>query len=370
MRECKDVIRLLKTKKYSDVNKFIYENVKIKPRKLFVGVRENAITLYYMNALVVKIQSKDNCLEYIANAKFLGNSKSEYIEIEFDDVKNNIDKILDSIENERSIKEERKLQQWILTENNICDLSEWYFVDMEYNTQGVYAGRIDLIAISKKKNRDGKHEVALIELKVGSGSIKGAINVIRERGVKRTEEEKELEKRVFKSIKEIPGYIYERQSKEVNFGSGMVGHITDYLRYLERDYFNELLRKEICNIVQTHAVLGLLPDNLNSTEIEYGDICSKPQIHFIFYSESRYGKKKCSLEQVRETVYESLFGENCESLCNIINNEDIREIINKKEEFRECNSISINKTIKGRSFEFFFSYIDGMKEESWNCLKG
>lgn len=369
MRECKEVIRLLKTKKYSDVKKFVYENAKLKPRKLFVGVRENTITLYYMNALVVKIQSKDNRLEYIVNAKFLGNSKTEYIEIEFDDIKKNIDKILDSIENEKNIKEERKLQQWILTENNICDISEWYFADMEYNTQGVYAGRIDLVAISKKRNSDGKYEVALIELKVGSGSIKGALNAIRERGVKRTEEEKEHEIKIFDSIKGIPGYIYEKQSKEVNFGSGMVGHIADYLRYLERDYYNELLRKEICNIVKTHAVLGLLPDSLSSTEIEYGDICSKPQIHFIFYSESRYGKNKCSIERVRETVYESLFGENCESLCNKINNDDIREFISKKEEFRECNSISINKAIKGRSFEFFFSYIDGTNEKSWNCLK-
>lgn len=265
----------------------------LKELGVFVGIRNNYIDIYYeafgaMNICVNNSKCGTTCK---TNNKFWGNNKKDgYSEIEIN--LDNLHKCIDGIKrhinvsaNHKDVKKrryykEKRCQHQIILKNNLNDLSDWYCVDMEYvlqrkdSSEDSY-GRFDIVAISKHINpKSKKYDVALIELKVDSSAFdsKGkktqntaeawsnAVDALRSSGKKVTLQDREIKK----------------------FGSGILGHFSDYVRYMESDGFNKL-KREICNIISNKRTLGLCSEELFA-DLDETKINEIPQIVFLIYA--------------------------------------------------------------------------------------
>lgn len=150
--------------------------------------------------------------------------------------------------------------------------SEWFCIDMEYVRQNdsdeiSKYGRPDIIAVSRDRDKNSdKYKVALIELKIGKDSFG---NVPGEEVLKLCEE-KGLEKGII-SV-----------SDKNSFGSGILGHFSDFVRYLENPTKGyEKLIREICNMYKNYKELGLMT---NGDKIIETDFEKEPLVVFLTYS--------------------------------------------------------------------------------------
>lgn len=162
---------------------------------------------------------------------------------------------------------EKQCQQKILINNNInfkMDKSNWFCLDMEYvmkreNSSEDSFGRFDLIAISKKQ-RGEKHKIALIELKCGTSAFSDFSD--------------KFEKQFANDNKSF----HNGETPVQKIGSGILGHVYDYIRYLNSDKFKTVLKKEVINILNNYNELGLIN---NFKRIEEDDIDDIPNVYFI-----------------------------------------------------------------------------------------
>lgn len=72
---------------------------------------------------------------------------------------------------------EKQAQQRLVVANNQNRNSDWYCVDLEYTQakeKDPAYGRADLVAVTRWPDAEGRHRVALIELKVGHESYSSA----------------------------------------------------------------------------------------------------------------------------------------------------------------------------------------------------
>jgi len=172
---------------------------------------------------------------------------------------------------------EKDVQQKLMLCNNLCADSKWYCVDMEYNSprqkeKDPAFGRFDVIAVSKEAI-DGRNKIALIELKIGSAAYSGLnyplCTLTQYNFLDHAQRE----------------FIDNGTRKLLKVGSGIVGHLCDYIRF--KRYITEYcqqfqdMKDEICNMVSDARLLNvnnavsLSNINLNNTTVD--DI----QIYFI-----------------------------------------------------------------------------------------
>ena len=160
--------------------------------ELFMGIRNNFITVYYRCLVVMEIRfnqdvikngykptSKNNKFnkpkitkEYLKHTCLKdGDISSELICMNgIKRIKEGIEKYIDRPD-KKSEKTEKKYQQNIVIVNNSRETkSKWICFDVEYTMADESFGRYDILAISTVPNGDGKYSIGFIEVKVDKGS--------------------------------------------------------------------------------------------------------------------------------------------------------------------------------------------------------
>lgn len=288
-------------------------------KKLFLGIRNGYCNIYYKGVSVVKIEQRGKKLlgktaqEYASHLskdimKDQNSNKNGYITIPldvgiFDLIIKGIDGCLEDGSG-KSKKLEKQCQQNIIVENNnLAGDSKWFCVDMEYTMQRETSeitnyGRFDIIAVSKERAEDsGKYKVALIELKVGNSSFKGI--------------SQDFQKKVQDKKITLPLNV----SYKEKIGSGILGHFSDYVRYLADPIRFDKLKKEILTIINNYKQLKILPDDILQLTDE--DFEMHPEVVFLTYS----GDK--NIESIKGSFKRYLL--NCVPGCSQYNVQDIWE---------------------------------------------
>ena len=145
--------------------------------KLFLGIRNNYVNIYYNCMSIAKIQgtfTNAQIADEYSGKKYKGKTKQH--SISFDDFIKDYDKIKRRVEkhinNPKSNLREKVTQANMTFNNNINIESDWVCIDIEYTKQrsnindGDNSGRFDIIAVNKYNLR-----IALIELKVDKGAL-------------------------------------------------------------------------------------------------------------------------------------------------------------------------------------------------------
>ena len=231
----------------------LYELYKKHTGELLIGVRNNYLNLYYNCDSIAKIEYKQPKGEkgkrivceidsYYLDGKHrdrtdkekrIGKEPSEICE-RYKEIKNYSDNKTDR---NNKLKEnfEKKAQSRLVISNNRSSNSKWFCVDVEYvkafinqseKNKSKFSCRFDIIALSKEK----PHRVALIELKYGSKAFSGE--------------------------------------------SGIYKHIEDFKKFKDKDFFENHLRQEIIDIIQSQKELEIpvpfdLPDKKNLLTPEF-----------------------------------------------------------------------------------------------------
>lgn len=256
--------------------------------ELFLGIRNGYCNLYYHCDSIGKIEFRTrpkglaikthkeylpdkykNAKDYVVflstNTKDSAFSVAEFCRLakRGGDIRKIIDGKRDKEGNGSDSKPEKTAQQKLVLDNNSSG-AEWFCVDLEYvqerlNSKEHNFGRFDILAIKKSCGHDGKHPVAIIELKVGAGAYGGAKNVteFKEKG---------------KNIKTFSGSL----------GSGLLGHFSDFYRFQHWDDGKrfEQLKRELCNILGNKIALGLsIPSELHGLQPE--DLNGTPEFYFL-----------------------------------------------------------------------------------------
>jgi len=222
----------------------LYEN-EANRKDLFLGVRNRGINLYYRGASLCEVRLRKGTLKCRIHRKYLkGSYDKEYptripeeIYKEYENIKR---KIVELDTTKR--RPERIAQQELIYKNNSNPHSKWYCIDIEYSkgrkskAEEKY-GRFDIIAITRRKDpQNGKHRVALIELKHGSGAYGGA--------------------------------------------SGVAKHVDDFVNFRSHHVYEMHLRGEICDILESfHKLLKDWPEGLKN--LKEDDLAEAPEFYFI-----------------------------------------------------------------------------------------
>ena len=149
---------------------------------------------------------------------------------------------------------------------------------MEYSVEGLGYGRFDMIGVSKKKGPEGKHKLALIELKSGVSAISASFE-----------------------------YYKDEENKLKNFGSGVAGHIVNYFNFLHSPDGTknvERLAEEVSTMISNYHALEL---NLDIPQISKTEIsCDPGQVEcLLVISDLCNNKEKISaLKTVKHYLFE------------------------------------------------------------------
>lgn len=204
--------------------------------ELIIGVRNEYINLYYNCDSIAKVKLAANGKLKCEIAPYYLNEKGdkyksvleEKIVEEYHTIKKN--------SNGRSTSEKEAQAQLVLL-NNGNPQSNWFCIDVEYKKQFSskaerdFNGRFDIIAVSKAI----PHQIAIIELKYGSGAISG--------------------------------------------NSGIYKHVEDFKSFRDKGYF-ENLKAEIAGMLESQIQLGIsVPHELHNTN-QYS-FNKDPEFYFI-----------------------------------------------------------------------------------------
>lgn len=323
-------------------NERLYHLIKT-DKDLFMGIRYDSVNLYYMGASAGKITKTSKKLKYeFSPGYWKSESKKPATVEEFLD---NVDLVKENIkryqngETGNGRKCEKIVQQSMVCANNENTNTDWFCIDMEYvmsqtDRSQLKFGRFDIVAITKKKQKtNGKYGVALIELKHGQKAYYGL-----------TKPYKDItDKNIIKDI------ISLKYTQKKIFGSGIVGHVYDYLQYLtygegvgnvEKSYKTpyELLKNEIVKIVQlskNFAIECPIQGNITVDEIE-----EKPKVYFI-----TVGVDNC--EKAQELMRKFIFNDAKSSYVNV-------QLVLKEENI---------KRMRDYDFNFYFSEANKFGDE-------
>lgn len=366
--------------------------------KFYLGIRNNSVILYYLGSKVGEIyingKGKKRKIHFDIDKYYIGKEKDNFPN--FDEYKKALDdpSIIIKKANEyaygrrKDVDESRQrkhyekiCQQWIINNNNSDPKSKWFYSDMEY-TDGVLPkqkrfGRFDLIAIGKEKTK-GKYPIALIELKVGSGAFRGG---------KATSKDKEKKADIEAAYDKLRNNLYTNPENlyPVSFGSGLVSHVADFLRYLNyrEELYIQRLKKEIINSIRVHKKLGVL-DEKWFRDINEDELTDNPEVYFAMYTmlpkELRKEGQPINLVQLQELkrlCYHYLYKSKgyCikDSFGNQLNNSFTKdENMDKLKAIISCddrNRIDMTQPLKDNEYDFNFVFIDPDNEnKAWDFL--
>lgn len=350
---------------------------------LFLGVRGGYLNIYYLGGSLAKINlylGKESKMQVGVHHRYLELTSKDkddpYIKISFEEFEEKYEEIKKAIEEiargkrnsegtqKGKVSREKILQQWIINTNNTQD-SNWYYVDMEYSMKGIAFGRFDMIAISRKPNLEGNHQIALIELKLRRDSYGGFSS---------SDYEDEKVKKLYDEVKD--GNIYASKYRDMKYKSGLLGHMTNYMRFLNSSNYDKLLKKEIINFLKWHEEFGILSDDLKN--IDEGSLSIKPDIYFVTYTNvptldgdiEDYIKVEELISSFSKYMFSSKY-----SVKEMINEEQIKGLLEVESKF--CDEENLNKdigfkmNIANEDYNFNFIFIDAKDsdKEHWNCLK-
>lgn len=430
-RDCSALIDLLMRPENASA-KNIIEYAK-NDNTIFIGIRNNAIELYSDGASVIKYGMKNGSVYAEINKKFLG--KKEKGRAVFNDIRKidiemfkGVKKKAETIYAEQN-KNEKICQQWIVNETNNDLNNGWYYVDMEYNTQGEHLGRFDMIAISRKPNEFGKHTVKLVELKVGTEAYGGSwikkynndpaddmkyngnysqkykhelvkiynnsyieseisadayddcndtvfrreiVNKIKS-NIKYMKIEENAQ--YYKRVKDDPHFLFNKECNKLKFGSGIVGHIADYIRFLGgsgcegTDYYGYLKKCIMC-ILDCKKQIGVegIPD------IDINQLEDKPEIAIVTYVCVPCGKSISPDEEIKKSkksMKAVISGDGEYTLRGALNKDYVSEFLKITEQLDDDKTCyHCEPIINGKKYKFDIRFIapDNKMKFSYDCL--
>lgn len=284
----------------------------IESKKLFVGIRKDYFNLYYKGASVAKFKIIDEGIVCTTSPQYYkenSHKKGKQISIdEFD-----LDEVIRGIDEhiKRKNTKEKECQQNLIMANNSPESnSEWFCIDMEYNMEKESSkianyGRFDIVAVSKNRdNESGKYKVALIELKVGTDSFSGT---------------SEYFKNLTKEKESIKGIINVEDKN--NIGSGILGHFSDYVRYLNDSNRYNMLTEELCRILKNYHELELMTFDYKITEADFE---KEPVVVFLTYSGKDSSDKNLDVIKVKNSFRRYLLNKKVDGHpCSRINVQDM-----------------------------------------------
>ncbi len=251
---------------------------------LFFGVRSGYFNLYYHGASVGRFDlSKGSGLQIETHQKYLGESGDDYNRLTLEQFLTRYQEILANIEKVQAADKgwrEKNAQQALILANNRSSNSRWYCVDMEYaqareSGADPNDGRCDIAAVSRHPDGQGRHPVALIELKAGYRSYKDGLS----------EEERT-------AIGAVPPAEYGG-----SLGSGIVGHLADFSRFEQGGRF-EQLKEEVCAILENKRALGFA---VPCPALCPQDVAERPEFYFL-----TLWTEDAPLESCRKSMYHYL----------------------------------------------------------------
>lgn len=204
--------------KQSELNK-LYEEHK---DELFIGVRNDYLSLYYNCDRVAKVEYKQEKIiceidkYYLDGIHYNSKDKEKRYKIEPKDICIHYGKIKEN--SNKKASPEKKAQSKLVLLNNNNSHSNWFCIDIEYiksfanraeQEEANFKARFDIIALSKT----APHRVALIELKYGGDAMGGE--------------------------------------------SGIRKHVADFSKFCELGYFEKQLKEEIIEIIKSQKELGI-----------------------------------------------------------------------------------------------------------------
>ena len=277
-------------------------------KPLLVCLRDNKIDIYYNGCSTINIDvkggmlsgniSKSYTLEEIEENDIKiqkeSNKKSSTYQIREDDINVcTIDKMTNFVRG----KNERAVQQQIIMCNNESAYTEWYCVDMEYNT-GEY-GEFDIVAVSKKENSCGKYEMIIVELK-----------------------------EVHKSPNKKGGMTPVTGSMNGGDGeSGIYDHFINFEGFLNDSSSVKNLKESIINILKNKSELGLCDDEISGLSSRLTiESLGEPQFVFLTYC------RDDTMSTAKNTFKNKVFGDNAGRTIKTIKkfleqeNKNIKEI--------------------------------------------
>ncbi|ORU00162.1 hypothetical protein D081_1256 [Anaerovibrio sp. JC8] len=372
MRSCEKLLDNLKNNhidEYKYLVKKCFETDEQGNRVFFVGFRRDYLELYYKGMCAFKLTEKEGNTIYETDRYYVEDDDSKK-EMTFDVLQDSFETICRQIKkhvsggHDRKKRREKICQQWLMNGANQV-LDDWYYIDMEYIDKTNPCGRFDMIAINRKLNKERKHDVALIELKVTNRSFKGL------NGKTYGEKKEEYE--------ELSKNLYIAKHRKVKYGSGVVSHIADFLRYLYNtaSYTNQL-RHELVEMIKSNIELGIIdPQNplygVNTVDM----ISDKPQIYIVSYSytPSLDGDKdtKSEVKSMKRSFYKYLYDSDY-SLENMLNPSQIEGILNEKDSFKEFikddtrRKICIKEKVRGEEYIFNIAFVDPDEDNPLVCI--
>lgn len=268
----------------------------ISQKDLFVSANDRSINVYYWGENILELSKSRRGKakirihkKYVENTALQNNNKikDSYLITDFTpgfvkNFKSSFQKLKQNIEfishGEKSEKLEKKYQGVIACNNNKNEQSDWYCVDIEYCSKGMPFGRLDMVAISKVKNDNGKYRVVLIELKYSnaayaSGHRKYLYNDKNDKGY--YIEAALLKTNMYKGnqYQRRFGCKYDENTGEItnySFGSGIIGHFYNYSKCIfeNNGQHYESLKKELFDILCVKERLDcFVGNNQNSDNI-------------------------------------------------------------------------------------------------------
>lgn len=249
--------------------------------ELFLAIRNNYINLYYNCASVCKVEYHPRTKQKLycwVHKKYLGeevtkkkeenktikyyqNKEPQYIIKNYEKIKENIEHVYSKYKHK-----EKYIQQKLVKNTNLNKDAKWYCLDIEYikqrnSNKEIQYGRWDIIAISKNKDEDGKHQVALIELKCSEDAIKG--------------------------------------------NSGIIKHAEQYIEFIDEGKnkyktYKEHLKPELLRIIENFRDLKIYDLHIS----DESEIADKPEFFFITLD----NKRDSLLKDIRKCLFESKNG--------------------------------------------------------------
>lgn len=347
-------------------------------RKFFLGFRDNALNLYYksMAVAVITYDSDNNCVNYSNDPFYLENTGLRS-PLSFDDFKKEkiFNSILGQIEKhvygkhgeQKKHQREKDCQQWIITANNMHS-DKWFFLDLEYVYQPNPCGRFDMIAISREKNANQKHDIALVELKIRHSQYGG---------IDRNEYADNIDK-----YNKAKLDIFNPEVRNLKYGSGIVSHLADFLRFLN-DRDDAYIHEELLNMIQGNVDLELIDKNSTLGKIKSIDEMEDiPLTYILTYTYVPYHTgDKAKAEKIsssKRSFYNFIYSKGTPfGLCKMLKDTQIDGLTANEKEFRtfinedEKTQLIRYQNVNDISYKFIFEFIDPDKnsEKMWECLR-